>query len=52
MKLLGVKQNKAVEVGLVLGSVFVIMGFAYSNPAGWILGFILLGLGAALTKKQ
>jgi hypothetical protein len=43
--------NKAAEVGLVLGTVFVIMGFAYGNSGIWMIGFILLGIGAVARSK-
>ena len=39
------KRKRAAETGIVLGVVFVIMGFAYSNTGVWMLGFILLGIG-------
>lgn len=38
-------QDKAPEIGLVLGAVFVIMGFAYSNSGVWMLGFVFLAIG-------
>jgi hypothetical protein len=38
-------KSKAAGIGLVLGSVFVIMGFAYGNSGIWMIGFILLGIG-------
>jgi len=40
------KRKRASETGIVLGVVFVIMGFAYGNTGVWMLGFILLGIGA------
>jgi len=39
------KRKRASETGIVLGVVFIIMGFAYGNPGVWMLGFILLGIG-------
>ncbi len=39
------KRNPAFQIGLVLGVVFIIMGFAYSNSAIWILGLIILAVG-------
>jgi hypothetical protein len=40
-------QKRAAEIGIVLGLVFVIIGFAYGNSGVWILGFIFLALGVA-----
>jgi len=42
------------SVGIVLGAVFVIMGFARSNAGIWILGGILLafGLWLRIAKKN
>ena len=45
------KHNRAAEVGVVLGVVFVIMGFAYSVSAIWMLGFIFLAIGVYSKKK-
>jgi len=45
------RKNRAAEVGFVLGAVFVIMGFVYSNPGIWILGFIFLAIGLFVKKK-
>lgn len=45
------KQNRAAEVGLVLGIVFIIMGLAYSNNALWILGGIVLAIGLTARLK-
>ena len=39
------KQKRAMEIGIVLGVVFIIMGFAYGNMGVRILGFIFLALG-------
>jgi hypothetical protein len=39
------KQRRAAEVGLVLGTVFVIMGFAYGNAGIWMPGVIVLAIG-------
>ena len=45
-------MNKmAAEIGIVMGVVFVAMGFAYGNSGVWILGFILLGLGGVARAK-
>lgn len=38
-------RKRAAEVGLVLGTVFVIMGFAYGNAGIWIPGLIVLAIG-------
>ena len=48
------KRNPAFLIGLVLGLVLIIMGFAYSNSAMWILGVIILGIGLAgkITQKK
>ena len=45
-------KERAGQIGLVLGSVFIIMGLAYGNSAIWMLGFILLGLGVFEMKKK
>ncbi len=45
-------KDKATHVGFVLGTVFVIMGFAYGNSGVWMLGFIFLGLGFALRVNK
>ncbi len=45
------KQKREAEIGIVLGVVFVVMGFAYSNSGVWMLGFIFLGLGSAARAK-
>ena len=37
---------------LIPGIVFIIMGFAYSNPGIWILGVIFLALGLFLKYKK
>ncbi|NOZ08195.1 MAG: hypothetical protein GXO91_04880 [FCB group bacterium] len=40
------KKRKQYDVFLVLGAVWVIMGFViYPNPAVWPLGFIFLLIG-------
>jgi len=44
-------QNRAAEVGMILGVVFVVMGFAYSNPGVWILGFVFLAIGGVARAK-
>jgi hypothetical protein len=37
----------------VLGVVFVIIGFAYSNSGIWMIGFIFLAIGAfELVRKK
>ncbi len=48
------KRNAAFQIGLILGIVFIIMGFAYSNSAMWILGLIILAVGLAgkITRKE
>jgi len=38
-------KDKAGQIGLVLGIVFIIMGFAYSNTGVWMLGFVFLAIG-------
>ena len=38
-------RKRAAEVGLVLGTVFVIMGFAYGKPGIWMPGIIVLAIG-------
>jgi len=45
------KKNAHVT-GLVLGIVFLIVGFNYDNPGVWMLGFIMLGLGLFLKFKK
>ena len=45
-------QDTAADVGLVLGVVFVVMGFAYSNSGVWILGFIFLGIGGLARARR
>jgi len=47
-------RNAAFQIGLILGVVFIIMGFAYNNPAIWILGLILLSVGlvSKITRKK
>ncbi len=45
------KQKRAAEVGIVLGVVFVIMGFAYSNSGIWMLGFVFLCLGGVARAR-
>jgi hypothetical protein len=52
MKIDIVKKNKAAQVGLVLGVVFVIMGFAYGNSGVWMLGFIFLAIGIFARAKK
>lgn len=42
----------APHIGIVLGSVCVIMGFANGNSGIWMLGFILFGLGFALRLNR
>ena len=37
-------KTKATQIGLVLGSVFIIMGFAYGNKGVWMLGLIFLAI--------
>ena len=48
------KGNPAFQIGLILGVVFIIMGFAYSNSAIWILGLIFLAIGivSKISKKK
>lgn len=38
-------RYKAGQIGLVLGVILIIMGFATSNVGEWMLGIILLALG-------
>ncbi|NOY77010.1 MAG: hypothetical protein GXO76_03980 [Calditrichaeota bacterium] len=38
-------KDKAGQIGAVLGVVFIIMGFSYSNRGVWMLGFIFLAIG-------
>ena len=38
-------QERAAEIGVVLGVVFVVVGFAYGNSGVWILGLIFLAIG-------
>lgn len=38
-------HKRAAEIGVVLGVVFVVMGFAYGNSGIWILGLIFLAVG-------
>ncbi|MEE9553630.1 MAG: hypothetical protein V3W18_04975 [candidate division Zixibacteria bacterium] len=45
-------NKQSSSAGLVLGSVFTIMGFAYSNSGVWMLGLILLALGLYLKFKK
>lgn len=45
------KKSQAALVGLVLGVVFTIMGFAYDNSGVWILGLILLSIGLWMKFK-
>ena len=46
-------QKQAPLVGLVLGIVFLIIGFNYSNTALLILGgiFLLIGIGSRVVKS-
>ena len=39
-------------VGLVLGLVFIVTGFAYGIPGQWFLGIILLSLGIWMRFKK
>jgi len=39
-------------VGLVLGPVFIVMGFTYGNSGQWFLGMILLSLGIWMRFKK
>jgi len=39
------KQKRAMEIAIVLGVVFIIMGFAYGNLGVRMLGFIFLAIG-------
>ncbi len=45
-------QKSAPMIGLVLGIVFLIMGFNYGNTALRMLGFIMLALGLFLKYKK
>jgi hypothetical protein len=45
-------KNRAAEIGLVLGVVYVIMGFAYGNSGVWILGLIFLSIGFLAKNKR
>ncbi len=45
-------KESAPRIGLVLGTVFVIMGFASSNSGIWMLGFIFLALGLFELKRR
>lgn len=46
------RQKRAAEIGLVLGVVFVVMGFAYSNTGVWMLGLIFLAIGGIARAKS
>lgn len=45
-------KEKAPLIGLVLGTVFIIMGFGSGNSAIWMLGFIVLAIGLVKHKKN
>ena len=45
-------KNKAAQIGLVLGIVFVTMGFAYGNTGVWMLGLIFLAIGIFSRLKK
>jgi hypothetical protein len=45
-------NKKAPAVGIVLGVVFVIVGFGYGNPGTWMSGLILLALGMFFGLKK
>ncbi len=44
--------KEASLVGLVLGLVFIVMGFTYDNSGQWLLGIIILSLGIWLRFKK
>lgn len=45
-------KTQASGIGLVLGAVFTIMGFAYDNSGIWILGLIFLSIGLWMRLKR
>ena len=45
-------KNKAAQIGLVVGIVFIIMGLAYSNAGVWMLGLIFLAIGIVSRLKK
>ncbi len=45
-------NKRAAAVGIVLGVVFVIIGFGYGNSGTWMLGLILLALGMFFGLKK
>ena len=45
-------QKRATEIGVVLGVVFVVIGFAYSNSGVWILGLIFLAIGGMVRVQD
>jgi len=46
------KKDQAALVGLVLGTVFTIMGFTYNNSGVWILGLIIFSIGLWMKFKK
>ncbi len=48
--LMGTKE--ASLVGLVLGPVFIVTGFAYGIPGQWFLGILVLSLGIWMKFKK
>jgi hypothetical protein len=45
------KHKTASEAGIVLGVVFLIMGFTYGNSGIWMLGGIFLAIGLVSRLK-
>jgi len=44
--------KEASLVGLALGPVFIVTGFAYGIPGQWLLGIIVLSLGIWMRFKK
>jgi len=45
-------KEKAPLIGLVMGPVFIIMGFGSGNSAMWMRGFIVLAIGLVKHKNK
>lgn len=45
-------KKQATKIGLVVGVVFIIMGFAYGNTGVWMMGLIFLAIGLGTRLKK
>lgn len=42
---LRIRKMDPLHMGIVLGIVFLVLGFNYGHTALWIVGFVFIGLG-------